>query len=530
MRDWAYYKKYVLIMPLIQTSLLTPSYNDPVVHQVYCGLDSALTLEIFQALAPANQSNPIYAFERALQAPALEMMLRGIKVDRAAAISGIQTINTKIRVLDSFLQECAGAMWDKKFKTKEGDLVTINHASSAQLKDFLYHTMNLPEQFKIEKGVKKLSVDRECLEKLDDYAYARPILNSILQIRDLVKQREVFQTDIDNDGRIRTSFNIAGTTTGRWSSSSSSEDTGRNLQNIDEDLRHIFIADKGWKLCGIDLEQVESREVGWLQGILFDRWEYLDVCYAEDLHTYVTKIAWPHLPWVGEKKADRAVAETIFYRGLPYRFYSKKLGHGSNYYGKPATLSKHTKLPESECARFQEAYFAAFSGFPIWHEWVHEQLMTTQSLTTIWGRTRHFFGRPDDDSTLREAIAYAPQSSGSGDRTNLILWRLWQYLPNIKLLLQLHDAIYFLYQEHEEHTVIPRALSLFDIRMQHTDKNGKLRELIVPGEAKVGWNMGNYSTEADVASKHASRVNLLGLKKYVPNVRDDRGSACGIRI
>jgi DNA polymerase I-like protein with 3'-5' exonuclease and polymerase domains len=503
-------------MPLIQTALLTPSYNDPEVHQVYNGLDACLTLEIFNSISPTNASNPIYAFERALQAPALEMMLRGIKINRAAAISGIQTINAKIRVLDSFLQECAEVIWTKRFKTKEGDLVALNHASPVQLKDFLYHAMHLPEQFKIEKGVKKLSVDRECLEKLDDYAYARPIINSILQIRDLVKQREVFQTDIDNDGRIRCSFNIAGTTTGRWSSSSSSEDTGRNLQNIDEDLRPIFIADKGWKLVGIDLEQAESREVGWLQGVLFDRWEYLEVCYNQDLHTYVTKLAWPHLSWTGNKKEDRAVAETIFYRGLPYRFYSKKLGHGSNYFGKPPTLAKHSKLPLVACESFQEAYFGAFPGFPLWHDWVREQLMCTQSLTTIWGRERHFFGRPDDDSTLREAIAYAPQSS-TADRLNLALWRIWRYMPEVKFLMQVHDALYFLMPEtnpQEEQLIIKKALSLVDIRLQHVDGSGKLRELIVPGEVKVGYNWGNYATEDDVRNGKANKVNLSGLKKF----------------
>jgi DNA polymerase I-like protein with 3'-5' exonuclease and polymerase domains len=507
-------------MPLIQTALLTPAYNNPDVHQIYNGLDSALTLEIFNSIAPANQENPIYAFERALQAPALDMMLRGIKVDRAAAIGGIQTINAKIRTLDSFLQSCAEVIWSKRFKTKEGDIVALNHASHAQLKDFLYNAFHLPEQFKIEKGVRKLSVDRECLEKLDDYAYARPILNSILQIRDLVKQREVFQTDIDNDGRIRTSFNIAGTTTGRWSSSSSSEDTGRNLQNIDEDLRHIFIADKGWKLCGIDLEQAESREVGWLQGVLFDRWEYLDVCYNQDLHSYVTKLAWPHLPWVGDKKKDREVAETVFYRGLPYRFYSKKLGHGSNYVGKPPTLAKHSKLPIAACEAFQEAYFFGFPGFPLWHEWVHEQLMTTQSLTTIWGRTRHFFGRPDDDSTLREAVAYSPQSS-TADRMNLALWRIWRYMPEVKILMQVHDAIYFLMPDNgieEEKRIISKALSLVDIRLQHIDGSGKLRELIVPGEAKTGYNWGNYATEEDVRKGKASKVNLNGLKKFDMNL------------
>ena len=47
--------------------------------------------------------------------------------------------------------------------------------------------MHLPEQYKNDKGVRKLSVDRDCLENLLDYRIARPIINCILQIRDLTK-------------------------------------------------------------------------------------------------------------------------------------------------------------------------------------------------------------------------------------------------------------------------------------------------------------------------------------------------------
>jgi len=494
---------------IIQTADLKPSETPPAVHQVYNGLDSCLTLEIFQALE-SNADNPIYAFERALQAPALDMMLRGWKVDRGAAISGVSELNKKIDRLTYILQTFASVIWDKTFKDKDKNTVSLNPASPAQLKEFLYEAMRLPVQYKNDKGVKKPSVDREALEKLDDYLIARPILSCILQIRDLVKQREVFQTEIDNDGRMRYSFNIAGTVTGRPSSSASSEDTGRNIFNIDADLRHIFVADKGWKLCGIDLEQAESREVGWLHGILFDDWRYLDACYAGDLHTTVAKMVWPNLPWTGNKKFDREIAETPFYRGLDYRFMCKKLGHGSNYGGKPYTLAKHAKIEVKLCTEFQEKYFEAFPAMPQWHEWVREQLEESQSLTTPWGRTRHFFGRPNDDSTLREAIAYSPQSS-TAERMNLGLWRIWKYMLEVKLLATVYDAVYFLYKEEEENIVIPKALSLIDIRLTHNR-----HELIVPGECKLGFNWGAFSDENDVKSGKATRINLAGLKKWKP--------------
>ena len=59
---------------------------------------------------------------------------------------------------------------------------------------------------------------------------------------DIGKKIGVLRTGIDPDGRIRTSYNIAGTSTGRFSSSVTEFGTGGNLQNIEEALRSILIA------------------------------------------------------------------------------------------------------------------------------------------------------------------------------------------------------------------------------------------------------------------------------------------------
>jgi DNA polymerase I-like protein with 3'-5' exonuclease and polymerase domains len=49
---------------------------------------------------------------------------------------------------------------------------------------------------------------------------------------------------------MRTSYNIAGTRTGRLSSSFSEFGaSGTNFQNIEERLREIFVADPGHKLA-----------------------------------------------------------------------------------------------------------------------------------------------------------------------------------------------------------------------------------------------------------------------------------------
>jgi DNA polymerase-1 len=484
-------------MPIIYTENLAPSEGS---RQVYNGLDCCITSEVLGVLQQQfNQSPIIYDFERALQAPALEMMLRGFRVDNIKRLDMIGSLQLRLSKLQNILDRYAYAVWDKP----------LNPNSPKQLIDFFYHKMKLPEQFSHKKGQTKLSTDREALEALELYFYARPIVACILAIRDLKKQLSVLETEIDSDMRMRTSYNIAGTETGRWSSSSSAYGVGTNLQNIARDLRIIFVSDPGMKLYGIDLEQAESREVGWLSGTILGDWSYLDACLSSDLHTTVARMAYPNLAWTGDAKKDRVIAEQIVYRTYSYRDLSKKLGHGSNYYGKPATMARHAKIPVKDAEFFQSNYFAGFPGIPKWHRWTAQQIQTTHQIETVFGRRRHFFGRPNDDATLREAIAFAPQGA-TGDRMNLGLWRLWKHMgKEIQLLGQVHDAVYFQAPDRGseyEADVIKRALALIEIPM--TDpKSG--RTYTVPGEAKTGWNWGDFNDDAK-----RGPLNPEGLKKF----------------
>lgn len=483
-------------MPIVDTSTLIQGVVHKDNQQIYNGLDTMVTLEVFEELSTLRNAPPeIYGFARALQAPALEMMMRGFLVDEYSRREAIEhpTLGLKVQIaeLQQTLQTLANAVW------KRG----LNPASPKQMLQFFYGAMGLPEQWKSVKGVRKLSMDRETLEKLEIYFHARPIIATILAIRDLAKQLSVLETEIDVDGRMRTSYNIAGTETGRWSSSANAFGTGTNLQNIKRDddiklgklsLRKIFIADPGKKIVGIDLEQAESREVGWLLGTLFNEWSYLDACIEGDLHTTTCKLIWRNLDWTGDPKQDRKIAEQLFYRNYSYRDMSKRGGHGSNYYGTPFTMARHLKVPTKLMVDFQNAYFEAYP-IPKWHRWTAQQLQTVQKLETVFGRERHFFGRPNDDTTLREAIAYSPQSA-TGDRLNLALWRIWKYMgTRVEILAQVHDALYFQVPESSDHrALIAEALHHISTPLRHKLPDGSWRTYDVPGEAKVGWNWGTY--------------------------------------
>lgn len=448
---------------------------------VYNGLDSALTAEIRDVLLPQLEphSKLIYDFERACQAPALYMMLRGLRVDPFARGAAIRHYEKSILRCQWMLDRLASVF----------GMTGLNPNSPKQLKEFFYGRLKIPEQTTYYRGERKVTTNRDALEKIrDHYFVAVPYISLILAIRDFVKTRSVLVSGVDPDGRMRTSYNIGGTNSGRWSSSANAFGTGTNFQNLREDLRQIFIADEGKKFAYIDLETAESRVVG-ARGWQVTRAKgpgrdgYWRACEDGDLHTYVAKIVWPNFSWTGDKVADRRIADQIFYRHHSYRQTTKVGGHGSNYLGRPPTMSKHTKIPEPMMAAFQASYFKGFPEIPEWHMATIRTLMTEAAITTLLGRKRVFFGRLDDEATWREGVAYEPQSV-VGDTLNLGAWRIWYYLfPKVELVAQIHDAVLVQYDEADEAEVLPQARKLMEVPIQVDE-----RLLIIPTEALVGWN------------------------------------------
>ena len=473
-------------------------------HQIYCGLDNAVThecltkeLELFNSNTnPRPYAAHIYNFERALQAPYLEVMMRGFAVDVEGRVRACMALRNRIERLKGNLDHIAEAMWDRG----------LNPRSNKMLRDFFYGTMRLPEIVTSKKGVKKISLDRPALEKMyENYLNARPFISHILAIRDLSKQLEVLETDIDEDGRFRSSYNIAGTETGRPSSSENAFGTGGNAQNIAPALRHVFVADPNHKLFVIDFEQSEARDIGFLIGCLFGDWSYLDACESGDLHTNNAKLVWPELPWTGDPSEDRQIANRQFYREFSYRDMSKRGGHLSNYMGTAFTMARHLKIPQRTAEDFQSRYCrgrgAAFACIPRYWQWAIEQIQTQYKIVTPFGRERHFFGNTHDDATAREAIAFVPQSTTS-DRTNLGFWRVWKHLGSqVKLLGQGYDSITFeVLEDSSTQEIVKEVVEL--LRVPITDEaSGRTFE--VPVEVKSGYNWG-----------YASDSNPNGLRKY----------------
>lgn len=488
---------------------------------VYNGLDCCVTAEVYSELSSQLDDEPdnvraTYEYALNKLAPIMEMSLRGTLINEEARQSTIKELQKTLDQLDAkfqrIMQEIQGG--------------PLNWRSPVQLKNLFYGIMSIKEiKQRNAKGQYTASTGRDALEKIQaNYLYARPIAAFILAMRDLHKQLGFLRTEIDPDSRIRTNYNLAGTNTGRLASSMNDFGTGTNLQNVNRKLRFPFVADKGMYMLNVDLEQADGRNVGAICYNLFidmpreeiyelakddprlegfcknGEWigpvgyelaaAYLDACESGDLHTTVCKMVWPDelngQPWPDDPAEWKKFCDGIIAHGQDsYRQLSKKGGHGTNYYGTPRTMAKHLHSSTPVLENFQRNYFTAFPAIPLWHNYVIRSIRQTGTVTTLFGRRRMFFGRGDDASTHRKAIAYEPQSC-TGEQIDRGLHQVWKHHPEVQLLNQVHDSILFQIPCERLEEQVPAILETMKVEIEL--KRG--RKFCVPLDAAGGWNWG----------------------------------------
>jgi hypothetical protein len=520
-------------------------------HWAYNALDSAVTLRIHhqlsELLAKSEPASRAYSFTRSMQGPALAMMNRGVAIQqkvRADETLRYQAIRERAqRLLDTL----ANAVWgpehymvtEKTVETwtpvgKRGQPLQprtrvvrtstpavrplgLNAASSKQVLAFFNIALGLPVMYEIRKTAhgheRTPSANDKALlswsklllrgpgihprdRSVPAVRLAAPFVSLILTIRDADKMLGVLRSPLDPDGRMRCSYNVAGTETGRWSSSKNVYGRGTNLQNITASMRRMFCADDGYRMISTDLEQAESRVVAGLIWAATGDDTYWRACESSDLHTQVVMMAYPELAWTSDPQSNRAIADqpcpdipTYTYRDL-----AKRLGHGTNYWGSAFGIAQQVGVPVRIVEGFQRRYFSAFPGLTLWHNSIRDTLRATQYLITPLSRPRYFFSRPWEDSTLREAIAFVPQSTVA-DLLNRVMRAT--YLSSltqppaerIQLLLQNHDA--FVCQAPLSRP-LPSVIDHLNSHFLATDipftRAGVTRTMNIPGEFVTGFN------------------------------------------
>lgn len=391
------------------------------------------------------------------------------------------------------------------------------------------------------KGEYTPAVDREALEKIIKAAgdeklaatVAAPFAHVCLAISDLSKSLGFLNCKLEK-GLFKASFGAV-TETGRLASRQNAQGFGSNAQNVTPKLRHIFIAPPGEKFVVCDYAQIESRIVAAICFRLFGLENYIAATESGDLHSLAASMVWPDLAWPQDftiewcikhgafpkdlLKAAKKLASAPFYRGKSRRDVSKTLGHGTSYCGKPPQMSKHSHIEIKLIEHYQAVFFEAFPEIAKWHRWVAEQVQTVGEITTMLGRTRRFFGRPNDDSTIREAVAYEPQSVAA-DYCNRALLRLHNMGNKFPAVIRLskHDELVVSCKEADEELVLDIMREQMEERIMLTAPNGKQREWFVPAEAESGWNLGRKGDSNPNGIGHPldgrTRVAAAGWKEW----------------
>jgi DNA polymerase I-like protein with 3'-5' exonuclease and polymerase domains len=496
---------------------------------VYNGLDCCVTHEIYGVLRSDVEKNVkhTYDFEMAMLGPALTMARRGLAVDHKK----IQELKDHFEPLGDryryILDELVAPFYDDPKQV-------FNPNSPMQIIDLLYDRMAVPKQLKFEKGKQKISTDSDTLRNvMGSYFRAHYICKIILAIRDVEKRLSVLNSKLSEKNRLRTSYNVAGTDTGRWSSSENALREGANLQNMTDTLRVIVVPDPGYKLFYADLEQAESRTVAYLSG---DE-NYIAACEGGDLHSTVVQMIWPDMGWTGDLGKDRKIANQHYFKQFTYRDICKRAGHGTNYVLQPPSLARHLQIPLRTATKFQLDYFGgeigvrklgdwhkqdpdagfdrlidmgeregqlvyirgAFPGIREWHKTTLDKLRETGTLTTPFKRRRMFWGRLDDATTDRQAIAYVPQST-IGDLLNVALYKIWDELEpeGVKVLGQVHDAVLGQFPDVGSDDYYKVEIIK---RMENPLKVGD-RMMLIPSDIETGYNW-----------MHRSKDNEKGLSK-----------------
>ena len=318
---------------------------------------------------------------------------------------------------------------------------SFNPNSTAQLRELFFNILKLKPTKKTDTGA--YSVDKEVLTNL-----GHPLSEAILELREKSKMAGTYINNIrkgvDKDGRLRSGFNIHGTTSGRLSSSGN-----LNYQNIprdNKDIKKLFKARPGYKIIQCDLGTAEVYYAAMLSGDQFLQKAFIDKL---DFHSYVAKQMFNLPVEVNEVKKQYAAQ----------RQYAKAITFGIMYQAGPAkiaeTVNKDAKAGEeitsNQSKQFIQKYFNEAKALKRFIDSSNKQIETSAYIYSFFGRKRRL---PEAKSpnrgvaqhAIRSGVNFLVQSVASDINVmgviDLVKWiEDNDYLEDIKPFTVVHDSI-----------------------------------------------------------------------------------------
>ena len=343
-----------------------------------------------------------------------EMEAAGFRVDARALQSFGETLSTALETLEQKIYSYAG-----KF----------NINSPKQLGEILFEKLGLPAYKKTKTGY---STNAEVLDKLRGQ---HPIVGEVLEYRQYAKLKSTYVDGllkvIPPDGRVRTSFQMTVTATGRLSS------TEPNLQNIPtrtelgSELRRMFTADPGKVLVDADYSQIELRLLAHISG---DQAMQEAFASGEDFHTVTAA----HVFGVPIDQVTQNM-----------RRAAKAVNFGIVYGISAFSLSQDLGVTVAEAKEYMDAYFARFPGVKAYMDGVIEKARSDGYVETLFHRRRALPEIKASNFNTRsfgERVALnMPIQGTAADIIKLAMVKVFDRLRKenlqAKLIMQVHDEL-----------------------------------------------------------------------------------------
>jgi DNA polymerase-1 len=431
----------------------------------YAASDADYTFRLVELYKPQLKTQGLDKLFYELEIPLVPVIVQleraGVMLDVAALASLSEKINARMKELETQVYEMCGG--------------EFNLSSPQQLSDALFVKLGLPTARLERTRTGQISTAAGVLEGLKD---EHPVIPLILEHRELSKLKGTYvdalpQLVNPRDGRLHTSFNQAGSVTGRISSSNP------NLQNIPVKselgrlVRRAFIAPPGKVLLSADYSQVELRI---LAHITQDPNLLQAFAEDEDIHTGTAALLF-NVPIDQVTPRMRRLGKTINY-GVAY---------GISDWG----IAGRTELNLEESRQLIHNYYEKYPRIKAYIERTKQQAHAQGYVESLMGRRRYFpelgAGRRVPvgvrNQAEREAINMPIQATAA-DIIKLAMIQLHRELEarglQSKVILQVHDELVLESPRDEVDTVAPLVCEI----MEHA------YELAAPLEAdvKVGQN------------------------------------------
>lgn len=345
------------------------------------------------------------------------------------------------KALAAFGQDMAEKITELEQRIYDQAEEPFNINSPKQLGTVLFEKMQLPHGKKTKTG---WSTNADVLEKL---RWQAPIVADVLEYRQYAKLKSTYADGllkvIDPDGRIRTSFQMTVTATGRLSS------TEPNLQNIPartevgSRIRGMFVAAPGNVLVDADYSQVELRLLAHISGDETMQQAFLS---GEDFHTLTAA------------KVFHVAPEEVTGQ---MRSRAKAVNFGIVYGISAFSLAQDIGVSVAEAKEYMERYFDTYRGVKHYMEQVVETAREQGYVETIMHRRRALPELKSSNFNMRsfgERVALnMPIQGTAADIMKLAMVRVEQRLKReglaAKLIMQVHDELIVECPEAEKETV-----------------------------------------------------------------------------